>query len=78
MVGIYAQQIGNVGKNPLIQTLPLRGGVLFDQVAPVVLHRHEAIGDVLLFGLFAVLEDQANLGADQRCPGQSPARPKRC
>lgn len=70
MIGIDAQQVGNVGEDATIEAGVLGGGVLLDQEAPIVLHLVEAVGDMLLGRLGAFLEDEAQPGAVERVGGE--------
>ena len=67
IVGIDAQQIADVAEHARVERLALRGGVLLDEEAPIVLHLVEPVGDMFGKRGGAVLEHQADLGAVERC-----------
>ena len=66
VVRVHPQQVAEVGMQARIQALALGGGVFLDQETPVVAHLVEAVGDVLLQCLLAILEHQPHFGTIQR------------
>ncbi len=66
IVGIDAQEVAGIGDDAAVEVFAHRGGVLLDQEAPIVLHLGEAVGDMLLQRVLAILEYQADFRSVER------------